>query len=130
MRFLLIGLLFSFSVSSLITGSFCSFKDVPCCLKTISQGTQDSLGNTFGFENNEKCVSNSFCSQCLKNAFPDFQMKPPACTLFGIACCTQYPVVNPIYDKNKYAYGKENGKSCIVPKNCATCKWIASLMIR
>jgi hypothetical protein len=44
----------------------------------------------------------------------------PTCTLFGFPCCSNI-VVNPSYDSNNYAYGTENGKSCIVPATCKTC---------
>lgn len=40
----------------------------------------------------------------------------PAKTLYGFPIC-QHPVENPVYDKNGYAYGTENGVSCIIPKN-------------
>ena len=49
---------------------------------------------------------------------------PKWCQIAGFPCCTNYPILNPSYDQNGYAYGKENGKSCIVPKDCITCKLI------
>ena len=34
------------------------------------------------------------------------------CTLFGFPCCMN-TVVNPVYDRNGFAYGFENGRSCV-----------------
>ncbi|KAJ3306373.1 hypothetical protein HDV03_005340 [Kappamyces sp. JEL0829] len=37
-------------------------------------------------------------------------------TLYGFKICTA-PIVNPAFDSNGYAYGQENGVSCIAPKH-------------
>ena len=39
--------------------------------------------------------------------------------LYGFPCCKK-TVNNPEYDKNGYAYGTENGKSCVRLHHCLT----------
>ena len=136
------------AVMTPVSVSTCIFAGFNCCKKPVTSAPNNmgyayiDLYNahlylySYGFENGLTCISAKECSTCLPKStttsttptciaskttvITKTEIPVTTCSFAGFPCCIDTPNP-PAYDKNGYAYGFENSKSCIISNECKVC---------